>query len=261
MKKKNFKLRYQELPALGVFLESSFLRDKELFAAFSPVYANGFAEEYHTKLSAVKAVVNSRVITGKRQMITEKLHATQDALKLMTADIRMYCKMAGDRLTFPLSNLDLVKFRKSLRSRNSEASMEHALRIQQTVAPDLAVLAEMGFTAERQAELQTLIDSLENLNLQQNDLLNERKKQVEEKTNLLNDFWKMIKELMETGQIIHRDTPARMDEYSEKNLITRVRLVINPKPDEQSEKPPAEDKPAEAAITEESVAKEETVTS
>jgi hypothetical protein len=233
MKKKNFKFRYQELPALGVFLESSFLRDKDLFAAFSPVYANGFADAYHNKLLAVKALVNSRVITGKRQMITEKLHETQDAMKIMTEDIKRYCKMAGNRLSFHVKSLELVKFRKSLRSRNCEASMEHALRIQQTLAPDLEVLAEMGFTAERQAELSTLTDSLENLNLQQNDLLNERKVQVEEKNDLLNDFWEMAKGLMETGQIIHRDTPAHKDQYTEKNLLTRVRLVVTAKKDEE----------------------------
>ncbi len=237
MKQRNFKVRYQELPALGVFLEASFLRDKELFAAFSPVYANGFAEEYHNKLLAVKAVDNSRVITGKRQMITEKLHATQDAMKLMTVDIKRYCKMAGGRLTFPVKNLDLAAFRKSLRSRNCEGSLEHALRIQQTLAPDLEVLSEKGFTPEKQAMFNTLIETMENLNLEQNNLLNERKKQVEDKTVLLNEFWEMVRDLTETGQIIHRDNPARRDEYTGKNLRSRVRLVIAAKQDEAAETP------------------------
>jgi len=237
MKNKNFKIRHQELPALGVFLEASFLRDKELFAAFSPVYANGFAEEYHNKLMAVKTSVNSKVITGKRQMITEKLHATQDAMKLMTIEIRQYCKMAGNRLSFPVKNLDLPAFRKSLRSRNCEASLEHALRVQQTIAPDLGVLSEMGFKPEKQAAFNTLIETMENLNLEQNNLLNERKKHVEDKNALLNEFWSMVQGVMETGQIIHRDNPARRDEYTEKNLRSRVRLLIEAKQEEATQTP------------------------
>ena len=257
MKQRNFKVRYQELPALGVFLEASFLRDKELFAAFSPVYANGFAEEYHNKLSEVKAFVNSRVITAKRQQITEKLHETQDAMKLMTVDIRRYCKMAGNRLTFNADKLDLAAFRKSLRSRNCEAGLEHAMRIQQTLAPDLEVLAEKGYTPERQTAFNGLIETMENLNLEQNNLLNERKKQVEDRTVLLNEFWKMARDLMETGQIIHRDTDSRRDEYTEKNLMSRVRLMIanERKPEAETGKPP------ETSGTEETIQKEEPVAS
>jgi hypothetical protein len=229
MRTKTFRFRNEELPALGVFVETSFLRDKDLFAAFSPAYANGFAEEYHNKLLAVNAAVDSQVITGRRMLITENLHAAQDAMKLMTADIKKYCKMASGQLTFHLDSLNLATFRKSLRSRNNESSLQHARRIQQTLAPDLEVLAGKGFTEERQAEWNRLIDTLHNLNLEQNELLNERKKQMEDKAVLLDTFWQMTRDLMETGQIIFRNTPAHRDEYTEKNLMSRVRLVIAPK--------------------------------
>ncbi len=250
MKNKKFRVRIEELPALGEFVESSFLRDKDLFAAFSPVYANGFAEEFHNKLSAVRDTVVSKVMTLKRKRITESLHATQDAIKLMTFEIRRYCMMAGDRLSFNVKDLELSTFRKSLRNRNNEASVEHARMIQQTLAPDLAVLAEQGYTAERQAAFNTLIDTIRSLNLEQNNLLNERKNMVEEKISLLNEFWRMIQGVMETGQIIHRDNAARRDEYTEKNLRSRVRLMIAAKQDEEAvttvEVPPDKEVPVAA---------------
>jgi hypothetical protein len=233
MKTKTFKFRNEELRALGVFVETSFLRDKELFAAYSPLYANGFAEELHNKLLAVRAVMDTDVLTSKRKLITKSLHAAQDAMKLIAVDIHKYCKMANGKLTFDKDSLNLRALGKSLRGRNNESCIRHATRIQQLIAPDLAVLTETGFTAERQAEFNTLIETMEKLNNEQNDQLNERKNQVAEKTNQLNEFWQMIRDLMETGQIIHRDNPPRRDEYSEKNLMTRVRLMISKKPEEE----------------------------
>jgi hypothetical protein len=241
MKRKEFKLKNEELAALGEFLESSFLRDKDLFAAFSPVYANGFAEEYHNKLVAANTAKNSEVFTGKRMLITENLHNMQDAMILMTFEIKKYCRMAKGRLTFHMNILDLAGFRKCLRSRNTETSLKHARRIQQTLESDLEVLVGMGYTAERQNAFNELIDTLAKYNLQQNDMLNDRKKQVEDRTNLMNELWKMVRDLMETGQIIHRNETARRDEYTGKNLISRVRMMISSKKnqEEQTEPEPA----------------------
>ncbi len=59
MKNKNVEIRYQELPSLGVFLEAGFLRDKELFAAFFPLYVNGFDEEFlNNRYQPLQQVIN-----------------------------------------------------------------------------------------------------------------------------------------------------------------------------------------------------------
>jgi hypothetical protein len=259
MKRKNFRTRFEELPALGEFVETSFLRDKELFAAFSPLYANGFAENFHSKLLEVKEAATPKLVTGKRKMVTKDLHAAQDALLIITRDLRRYCQVAGDKLAFNGDDLSLNELNKSLRSRNSEASIRLAREMQQLLKSGSAVMEELGFTAERLAALNTLIDSMDNLNMEQDNLLNQRRKITDNNITLLNEFWALVQDIMKTGQIIHRNNPVEQVEYTEKHLMARVRLMIPKKPDEQTEKPPAEGEVIEAVKAEESVKKEETV--
>ncbi len=250
MKRKIFKSKFEELPALGEFVEASFLHDKDLFAAFSPVYANGFAENYHTKLQAVKVATSSQFITGKRKRVTESLHAAQDSLLEMTENIKRYCQMAGEKLGFSIDELQLADLRKNLRSRNSEATVRGAHLMQQVLKSDTPSLEEQGFTTERQDELNKLIESIETLNLEQNNVLNERRRLVEENINLLNEFWGMVQDILKTGQIIHRNNEARKTEYSEKNLMSRVRSVISSKQEEAIqtpvEEPPDNEQPVAA---------------
>jgi hypothetical protein len=248
MKTREFRLRVEELPALGEFVESSFLRDKDLFAAFSPVYANGFAEAYRSKLEEIKVVAAPQVVTGKRKRITENLYATHKSMRLIMEDIVRYCRMAEDKLSYKTDDLGLRGFRKSLNSHNSEASIQRARTIQQIIAPDIAMLEEKGYTPEKQTELKTLIDTVENLNLEQNTLLNERKQLVESNKLQLNEFWKLVKDLMQTGQIIHRDNPVRKEEYTEKNLMSRVRLMLPPKKRQVEEVKQIPETPAEQPV-------------
>jgi hypothetical protein len=254
-KSKNFSLKFEELPAFGEFVETSFLLDRELFAAFSPRYAKGFAEEYRNKLEAAKQLTVPQVLTGERKKATENLYATMDAVLVLMEKLQHYCILATEeKLSFHVVDLRIPELRISLRRHNSEASILGAKSVQQLVQKDLPVLEEAGFTKERQEELKNLILTMESTNKAQNDLLNERRRLIEDNTALLNELWEMIRNIMSAGRIIHRDNPLRKTEYTVKNLKSRVRLVISPKPEDESEKPPEEVKTEEAAKKEESVA-------
>jgi hypothetical protein len=95
MKTKCFRIRFEELPALGEFVGSSFGRDKELFESFSPLYANGFEEKYYSKLKAVKEAHLPQVITMKRMMVTQNLHAAQEKMLVIANGIKRYCQIVG----------------------------------------------------------------------------------------------------------------------------------------------------------------------
>ncbi len=239
MKTKNFALRFEELPAFGEFVESSFLFDRELFSAFSPRYANGFAEEYRNKLEAVKQITSPDILTGERKRATESLYGTMDALLILIGKLEHYCLLTEDKLTLNIGDMRLTELRKKLHSRNSEASVAAAKSVQQIVKMNLQVLEEVGFIKELQDELDNLIVTMENANKTQNDLLNERRRLIEENTILLNEFWEMIRNIMQAGRIIHRNNALRRTEYTIRKVQSRVRLVIGPTSDEEAGKPPA----------------------
>ncbi len=253
MKTKNFALRYEELPAFGEFVESSFLLDRELFSSFSPRYANGFAEEYRNKLEAVKKLTTSRILTGERSRATERLYAAMDELLLLIEKLQHYCMTAGNKITFPIRELRLPELRKKIRRRNSEATIAGAKSVQQLLQKNLQVLEEEGFTKELQDELNNLIVTMETANKAQNDLLNERRRLIDENTSQLNELWEMTRNIMHAGRIIHRNNPVRKAEYTLKNVKSRVRLVIGPKTVEEAGKPPA------AVTAEESLKNDQTI--
>jgi hypothetical protein len=233
MKTKQFGLRNEELPAFGEFVETSFLLDRELFAAFSPRYANGFAEEYRNKLKAVKELTTPQILTGERKRATENLYASMDALNVLLDKLQHFCKNSEEKLSFHLSDLQLADLRKSIRCRNSEAILLRAKSVQQVLQKNLQVLEEEGYTGALQEELNTLIAGIESYNRAQNDLLNERRRLIEENTTLLNELWDMIRNIMHAGRIIHRDNPLRRTEYTIRNVTSRVRLIITPKLEEE----------------------------
>jgi hypothetical protein len=255
MKSKNFTLRNEELPVFAEFVETSFLLDRELFAAFSPRYANGFAEEYRKKLEVVKELTTPLILTGERKRATENLHVSMDTLNALLDKLQHFCTMANENLSFHPDDLKIKDLRKSIRYRNSEATLMETKSVRQVLQKNLQVLEEVGFSRELQDELNTLITGIESSNKAQNDLLNERRRLIEDNTTLLNELWEMIRNIMKAGRIIHRKNPLRRTEYTRKNVTSRVRLVIAPKQDDKTSKPPEE------VITKETVKEEELVAS
>jgi hypothetical protein len=236
MTKQAFRARFDELPVIGDFVGASFERDQNLFADFSPVYEGKFAENYRDKLKTVKSILMSDIVTAKRMLVTKKLHEAQDELITMTESINRYCEMAKLHYGPKNKDLDLVKLRKNLRARNCVASISGASIMLQLLEQNLGALEEKGFTPARQQKLRELIETIEKLDVRQNDLLNDRKFLVDDNLRQLNDFWAMIRDIMQTGQIIHRNNPTRKAEYTEKNLMSRVRFMTRSKQTDDAQK-------------------------
>jgi hypothetical protein len=245
MKKKIFRVRFEELPALGEFVEASFLRDKELFAAFSPVYANGFAEEFHSKLTAVKTAELPHILTSNMKDATEIQYTSQATMLKLVRIIERYWELNDNPLPVRFEMLGTSELKKNLRKHDAEAVVLKAKALLQALQTCQPVLQEKGLAAEQIDEFKKLIDVIEKNNAEQNALLNQRRSMVDGKINLWNDFWDLLRNVMKTGRLIHEDNPVRKAEYSEKNLISRVRQVYLPEKKKVEEAPPEPEKKAE----------------
>ncbi len=249
MKTKVFRVRFEELPALGEFVEASFLHDKDLFAAFSPRYANGFAEEYHNKLLAVKNATMPHLLTSRMKHATELQYAAQDSMLILLRNIERYWEMTNGSLTVKIDDLKLKALKKNLKKRDAEAVVQGAKAVLQTLQPCLPVLQEHGFSKDKADEFAKLIEVIESNNLEQNNLFNQRRRLVEENLTLWNEFWTLVREVMKTGKLIHHDNPVRKSEYTETNIRSRVRLATSKKANGETEipvEPPDREQPAAA---------------
>jgi hypothetical protein len=246
MKIKSFKVKFEEIPAIGEFIEASFLNDKEEFAAFSPMYANGYAENYHSKLLAVKEAASPHLLTARMKQATENQYAAQAAMLKLLSLIERYCQLAQGSLPLDIKNLKFSDFRRNIRKHDAEAIVAAAKYFIQSIQPCLPALVERGLTAEKVAEMNTFITAIETNNLEQNVLMNERGRKIED-NYLFYDFWNMVEDIMKTGKLIHQDNALRQKEYAKKTLVSRVRVVSIAKPVQEIKEAKPEAQASEAA--------------
>ncbi len=245
MKSKNFRVRFEDLPAFGEFVESSFLHDKDLFTAYSPVYANGFTEHFHKQLEAVRKIALPGIITGRMKKATQNQYKAQEDMLKLLGHIERYCQLAADELPFKIADLKLSELRTSLRKHDAEMAIVGARFVRESLQPGVAVMQEKGLEPRKIEELDRLMEDIRVQNIEQNELMNERRRQVEDNMNLMNDFWLLLQDLMRTGKLIHQDNPVRKAEYTEKNIRSRLRQVSSQKQEEANGKPPETPGPEE----------------
>lgn len=103
--------------------------------------------------------------------------------------------------------------------------------MQQVLQPGLNALQSGGYKPE---QLAALIGDIEKANQEQDRILNQRRRLVEDNTEKLNLFWAVLNDIMKTGKLIHRDNPARKDEYTQTNILKRVRMVYKAKEEKKT---------------------------
>jgi hypothetical protein len=138
-------------------------------------------------------------------------------LKLL-GHIERYCQLAADELPFKIADLKLSELRTSLRKHDAEMAIVGARFVRESLQPGVAVMQEKGLEPRKIEELDRLMEDIRVQNIEQNELMNERRRQVEDNMNLMNDFWLLLQDLMRTGKLIHQDNPVRKAEYTEKNI-------------------------------------------
>jgi hypothetical protein len=231
MKKPEFNFKAEELPAIGDFLVNSFTTDKEVFAVFSPQYADGFSDLLLQRLKEVKEIIDPATITSQMKQATQKLYDAESEMNNLLDSIKRYCEMAGKELTIEPDDLKIPALRKCLHNRDAEGALKLARNIQQVVQPCLAVIQAKGYKPE---QLAANIETMEKANQDQDKLLNQRRRLVEDNMEKLNDFWAMLNDIMKTGKLIHRANPARKDEYTQANILKRVRMVYKAKEEKKT---------------------------
>jgi hypothetical protein len=226
MKKPDFNFKAEELPPIGDFLATSFTADKAVFAAFSPQYTDGFADLLSLRLKEVKEIIDPATVTSQMKQATQKLYDAEGSMNNLLDSIKRYCEMAGKELTIKIDDLKIPALRKCLHNRDAEGALKLARNIQQVLQACLTVMQAKGYKPE---QMSTLIDAIEKANQDQDKLLNQRRRLVEENMDKLNDFWALLNDIMKTGKLIHRNNPARKDEYTQANILKRVRMVYKAK--------------------------------
>ncbi len=223
MNKVSFNFKAEELEHIGEFVRTSFINDQQDFVDFSPRYDNTFLDDFDQKMRMLKECTSPVILTKKLAKTTTSLYNTLDNVADFLGDLGRYIEMAGSIIPLSIKDLDIPVLRKKCRNRDAEGVVKGLNTVKQLITPHLSALENEGFTSEKQTQIDTFISDINSDNKQQNELLNQRSYLVDSNITLLNDFWKMVQDLLKSGKVIYKKNPVKKKEYTKSDILKRLR--------------------------------------
>ena len=228
MEDKQFKCRIEELPFLGVFLLTSFNRDKDDFIAFSTDYKEPFATTAKAKITLVEELINPKKLTGEMKKLTQKLRDGFTHCRNFVNKVERYLDKADtDKVVLTMAPADfgIKAIRDAVNLKNDEGAVLLLRTLQQNLADNLAVLATKGYTADVQTELKNLIKDLGDNSVAQTLKKKEREALVKNNMGQLNTLWLIMDNLMKDGKAIYKEKDkSKLKDYTYTDLIKDVQL-------------------------------------
>lgn len=206
--KYSFNLRIEEIPVLGAFIKNSFVRDRNDFLEYSPDFNENYLNNYIEKLNAVESLVNPIKLTKELSVITERIYSNLVALRPLLNRLEGYTMRASGSLTIAPKHFGIKEVRAKITSRNVEATLNNLKILLENVDNNFEALKIKGYSEEARKEIGSLQKAIKDDNLAQNIKLDERESHVRTNIKVLNELWKEMTDIMDSGKRIYKSVDA-----------------------------------------------------
>ncbi len=221
--KLNITCRIEELPSIGGFLIASLQTDIDAFSNFSPDFGEDYFAAATEQLLAVTALIQPRTITAELKVITLRMYQNMNDLGPQIDFLQGYIKRTTG-LTVAAADFGISAIRQANKNGDVEAlidALSYTLNLA-TNATNAPLLLAKGFTNTRRDALLDIKTQLAADNILQNVKLNERNNLVTGNYAAINNFWKTLMDISDTGKIIFRNSNKK-DDYTVAQLLRRIR--------------------------------------
>lgn len=227
MEEIRFRCRIEEVPFFSVMVRDYFVRDREAFINFSPVFDGHFLEEYDKQSETVKELVTPTVLTGEMKKITVRIGEHYNTARTIINKVEFYVKKAGKALNVKPTDFGFKAIRKEINNKDDEAIIKGFRDLVKHIDNNHEPLEEAGLIPEFREEIAAFIATFEKDGLDQNRKLAEREALVQQNTGELNTLWNMITEICEAGKIIGkaRKDKAMVRDYTLHDQLKKVRQM------------------------------------
>ena len=221
------KLRIEEYLPTGLFLETSFSRDRaELEANFSE-FTPGYLADFQNQLAIVSRLEDSLVLTQEQKGVTQSLYIAKDAMNKELNILSFHFKSAK------LDTKIITKVKKDLGTGNVEGANLKLKAIIQMIDSKTEDLESKGMKAGYSSGLATRNKELLDKNVLQNKLIDARGQLAEDNRSVYKALYKYISTIAQAGKIIY-DGKGKRDEYVISKLVSRMRSQGGTKEEEAS---------------------------
>lgn len=223
--KTNFSCRIDELVPLARLLRASYVRDQADFQQLLPGdYTAAFLTDYDQRLAAANALEATATQIGKRMLFTERIAAIYQQLPKQLDFLAARVRRATP-LTVPAKRFGIEQARLA-RNNDDDTALEAALKtLLQNIAANSAALVQRGQQPANTQQLQDLYNALVQNRTAQGSQLSNQKDLTQDSTATLNALYELMADLFADGKALYaRENKAKLDDYTIKQLLKRVRL-------------------------------------
>lgn len=216
--KRGVKLRMEEYVPTGIFLRTSFVRDRaELAVRFSEFTAE-FEAEFVAQLTKVSKLEQTLKLTKEQKLITISLYEQADVLNNDLNFLSFYFKRAG------LDSDILSQIKSNLKRRNIEGACYKIEGLIQYVADNESILVSKGMEVGYANTLQIVKESLVEKNATQNEIMDIKGQLHEDNSKEYKKLYEYIATIVTAGKIMYSSV-GKVDEYTIAKLISRMRVI------------------------------------
>ena len=226
-----FNCRLDEVAPLARLLWASYLRDKADFVDLLPDdYTKTFDEAFPKKLEAVEKLVSSATQQAKGMVFTAAIQELYDGLPELLNRLEARVRRA-EGLTVPPKKFGIALAREARNDDDKEALAGDLNTLLQNVAENKDALAKKGQKPADTQKIQDLYDNLVTNTTSQGTNTSTRRALTQDNVKVINDLEMPMQEIFDDGKAIYeRSNPAKLKDYTYKQLLKRVRLERAAKP-------------------------------
>ncbi len=219
--------KIEEFPSLAAFVRESFVRDLNEFKAFNPRYNDEFSATLDADLRQLNNLVNNKLKLGQAKLLTQQLHEGMAGLRPHITRIEGYIRSASG-LTTVTDSFMVKELRMSISKNDAEGVVGAAMTLLQNAQNNMDVLTAEGYTGELHTLFSGLISNISEINNRRNVMLNEKEKKVQENHIMLNNLWKKLQNIMDTGKRLYKYSDMeKTQEYTVAKVMSRIRKMNN----------------------------------
>ena len=219
--KKKFTVKMEEMPIIAGFVLSSVTRDLEDFKEYSDIFTPEYLTDFETKRKACTELIMTDSINVALKATTAKLRDQLKELSIFLVRIEGYINMANKGTSG--ERFGIKKLRQQLYKGNVEGTILNGRIFVTNLDENKTFLMEKGLRQELIENLKTLINTIENLNFEQNDLLSRRAQNCLSNIEAFNSLWFVLQPVLHAGKAIYKaNNEAKLKDYTLSQLRKRM---------------------------------------
>ncbi len=210
-------LNYEEYPAIGDALITSFNRDQSELAEHYKMMNADFVTEFQNAIDAVRATASVLAKTEELKSVTKQLYGLADEANKKLLFLLDYVKDAG------LESASISGIRSKLTTRNIEGAVYDLREVLPYLESHKAELDAGNMPKEFLGYFPPILPQMEAWNAEQIAIVSNRKSLVEANKILFENAYSYISKVSNNGKKVFKDT-VKKDDYTISKLIAKVRV-------------------------------------